>query len=44
VVLAIFAAVCVGIYIYFRRFAKPLEDGEGSEEVALGETVGGDRS
>jgi hypothetical protein len=43
-VLAIFAAVCVGVYIYFRRFAKPLEEEAGSEKVALGETVSGDRS
>jgi hypothetical protein len=44
VVLAAFAAVCVGIYIYFRRFAKPLEEDPSSEKVALGETVAGDRS
>jgi hypothetical protein len=43
VVLAIFAAICVGIYVYFRRFAKPLEEEEGSEEVALGETVGSEK-
>jgi hypothetical protein len=42
VVLAAFAAICVGIYIYFRRFAKPLEAEAGNEEVALGETVGRD--
>jgi hypothetical protein len=44
VVLAIFAAICVGIYIYFRRFAKPLEEEPGSEKVALGETVSGDKT
>jgi hypothetical protein len=43
-VLLVFAAICVGIYIYFRRFAKPLEEDGSSEEVALGETVSGDRS
>jgi hypothetical protein len=43
VVLAVFAAICVAIYIYFRRFAKPLEEEAGSEEVALGETVRSDR-
>ncbi|HEY5230419.1 MAG TPA: hypothetical protein VIJ11_05975 [Galbitalea sp.] len=43
-VLALFAVVCVGIYIYFRNFAKPLEEEAGSEKVALGETVAGDRS
>jgi hypothetical protein len=44
VVLAAFALVCVGIYVYFRRFASPLEEEAGSEKVALGETVSGDRS
>jgi hypothetical protein len=44
VVLAAFALVCVGVYVYFRRFAPPLEEEAGSEEVALGETVAGDRS
>ena len=43
-VLAIFAALCVGIYIYYRRFAPPLVEEAGSEKVALGETVAGDRS
>jgi hypothetical protein len=43
VVLAVFAAICVGIYVYFRRFAKPLDEDEGSEEVSLGETVGSDK-
>ena len=44
VVLGAFAVVCVGIYIYFRRFAKPLEEEPGSEKVALGETVSGDKT
>jgi hypothetical protein len=44
IVLAAFAAVCIGIYVYFRRFAPPLEEEAGDEEVALGETVAGDRS
>jgi hypothetical protein len=44
VVLAAFALVCVGIYVYFRRFAPPLEEEAGNEKVALGETVSGDRS
>ena len=44
VVLAAFAAVCVGVYIYFRRFAPPLDDeDEGDESVPLGETVAGDK-
>jgi hypothetical protein len=43
-VLAVFAAVCIGIYIYFRRFAPPLEEDEGDETVSLGETVAGDKS
>ncbi|HEX4444877.1 MAG TPA: hypothetical protein VHZ81_15005 [Galbitalea sp.] len=43
IVLAAFAVVCVGIYVYFRRFAKPLEEEEGSEEVALGESVGSEK-
>jgi hypothetical protein len=43
IVLAVFAAICVGVYIYFRRFAPPLEEEAGSEEVALGETVGGEK-
>ena len=42
--LVLFALICIGIYVYFRRFAKPLEEEEGDEEVALGETVAGDRS
>jgi hypothetical protein len=44
IVLAAFAFVCVGVYVYFRRFAPPLEEEAGSEKVALGETVSGDRS
>jgi hypothetical protein len=43
-VLALFALVCVGVYIYFRRFAKPLEEEAGEEKVALGESVGSDHS
>jgi hypothetical protein len=42
-VLALFALVCVGVYIYFRRFAKPLEEEAGEEKVALGESVGSDQ-
>jgi hypothetical protein len=42
-VLALFAVVCVGVYIYFRRFAKPLEEEAGEEKVALGESVGSDQ-
>ncbi|HEX4403062.1 MAG TPA: hypothetical protein VHZ98_17225 [Galbitalea sp.] len=44
IVLAAFALVCVGVYVYFRRFAPPLEEEAGGERVALGETVSGDRS
>jgi hypothetical protein len=44
VVLAGFAAICVGIYIYFRRFAPPLEEEDGDEKVSLGETVSRDHS
>jgi hypothetical protein len=36
--------VCVGVYVYFRRFAKPFEEEPGSEEVALGETVSTDHT
>jgi hypothetical protein len=43
-ILVAFAAVCVGVYIYFRNFAKPLVEVAGSEEVALAETVAGDNS
>ncbi len=43
-VLAVFAAICLGVYVYFRRFAPPLIEEAGSEEVSLGETVAGDRS
>jgi hypothetical protein len=43
-VLVLFALICIGVYVYFRRFAKPLEEEPGSEEVALGETVSGDNS
>jgi hypothetical protein len=43
-VLAIFAAICLGIYVYFRRFARPLEEEAGNENVAIGETVAGDNS
>jgi len=32
------------VYVYFRRFAKPLEEEAGSEEVSLGETVESDHS
>ena len=39
VVLAAFAAVCVGVYIYFRRFSPPVESEDEDEEVPLGETV-----
>jgi hypothetical protein len=39
-----FTAICVGVYIYFRRFAKPLEASADEESVAIGETVSGDRS
>ena len=39
-----FTVVCVGVYVYFRRFAKPLEESAGEESVAIGETVAGDRS
>ena len=39
IVLVAFAATCVGVYIYFRRFAPPLEAEDGDEEVPLGETV-----
>jgi hypothetical protein len=42
VVLAAFAAVCVGVYIYFRRFAPPVESDDEDEEVPLGETVARD--
>ncbi|MDQ1551910.1 MAG: hypothetical protein QOD50_1332, partial [Actinomycetota bacterium] len=42
VVLAAFAAVCVGVYIYFRRFAPPIESDDEDEEVPLGETVSRD--
>jgi hypothetical protein len=41
--LAAFAAMCVGVYVYFRRFAKPLDDEAGTEEVPLGEEVSGKR-
>ena len=44
VVLAVFAAVCVGIYLYFRNFAPPVEAEDGNEEVPLGETVTRTRS
>jgi magnesium-transporting ATPase (P-type) len=43
-VLTAFALVCVGVYVYFRRFAKPFEEEPGSEEVALGETVSTDHT
>ena len=43
-VLAGFAAACVGVYVYFCRFAKPLEEAAGQESVAVGETVAGDPS
>jgi hypothetical protein len=39
IVLAAFAVVCVGIYIFFRRFMPPTEEEDGDEEVPLGETV-----
>jgi hypothetical protein len=42
VVLAAFAAVCVGVYIYFRRFSPPVESDDEDEEVPLGETVSRD--
>jgi hypothetical protein len=44
VVLAGFAAICVGIYIYFRRFMPPLEADDGDEEVPLGESVSREHS
>ncbi len=44
VVLAAFALICVGVYVYFRRFAPPLVEEAGNENVALGETVSGDHS
>jgi hypothetical protein len=43
VVLAVFAAICVGVYIYFRRFAPPEEAENENEEVPLGEAVKRDR-
>ena len=42
-VLAVFAAICIGIYVYFRRFAKPLEEEAGNEEVSIAEKVGTDQ-
>ena len=42
VVLAAFAAVCVGVYIYFRVFSPPTETDDQDEEVPLGETVNRD--
>lgn len=44
IILAAFAVVCLAVYVYFRRFAKPLEEEAGSEEVSLGETVESDHS
>ncbi|HEY2642960.1 MAG TPA: hypothetical protein VGI56_04320 [Galbitalea sp.] len=37
-VLAVFAALCVSVYIYFRRFAPPLEE-EGGEGAQVGASV-----
>ena len=39
VVLAAFAAVCVGVYLYFRIFSPPVEAEDADEEVPLGEAV-----
>jgi hypothetical protein len=43
VVLAVFAALCVGVYIYFRRFSPPVEAEDEDEEVPLGEAVSRDQ-
>jgi flagellar basal body-associated protein FliL len=43
VVLAVFAAICVGVYVYFRRFAPSEEAEDENEEVPLGEAVKRDR-
>jgi polyferredoxin len=42
VVLAAFAAVCVGVYLYFRIFSPPVEAEDADEEVPLGEAVSRD--
>jgi hypothetical protein len=42
VVLAAFAIVCVGVYLYFRIFSPPVESEDDDEEVPLGETVSRD--
>jgi hypothetical protein len=42
VVLAAFAAVCVGVYIFFRVISPPIESDDEDEEVPLGETVSRD--
>jgi hypothetical protein len=39
VVLAAFAIICVGIYVYFRRFLPPVEPEDEDEEVPLGEAL-----
>jgi hypothetical protein len=43
IVLAAFALVCVGVYIFFRRFMPPMEEEDGEEKVPLGETVSRER-